>query len=222
MPTMKHVGPDFNREGGSSADRNRSERESPSIRPWWKSSGWWRAIFAGLALAFMVYEGLRIAYGMPLTTIGIDSVPQEWRKAIERQVDSLAGKHDSLQQQFERHLNDLDSLNRVPVKLDIKNTIVAPERYRIIADSLESMVLNGVDVGRDMLLKLGNLSFAVGDHARAERYYWRVDRDRDHSGYDPLFVIALHNCQVLKGFHADEEERHKFSDFLAVYGLIRI
>lgn len=190
--------------------------------PWWKRPAWWHLIVAIFAILLSVAVYLiRTVLSLPLAPKQIHTVPAEWYKDKVHELDSVKTEWHDLQLEYEKLLDSIEYLNTTPVVLDIHNLARPPASFRLIADSLESLIQAGLVVHPEMLLKIGNASFAIGDYERAERFYWRVPVSDQYSRHITHYEIAMRNCGVVSGVFGDDEGRKRLFDYVHLYGKAR-
>jgi hypothetical protein len=189
--------------------------------PWWKKPAWWQVIVAVLALTLATVQVIRIVWSARLGPAQIDTVPVEWYKGLRQELDSVTIEYHNLQLEYDRLLDSIKYLSKTPVVLNIYNLTQPPASFRFIADSLESLIYAGLVVHPEMLLKIGNACFAVGDYERALRFYWRVPASDQDSRHLTYFEIAVHNCGVVSGVLGDDKDRKRLFDFVYLLGAAR-
>lgn len=197
--------------------RPANRRVDPSNRPirWWKSPAWWQVIAAFLALllaaAAFYYTMVSSA---PLKRVQIHTVPAEWYNDPPHELYGVRIEGHDAQLENVKFVDSIEYLRKTPLVLDILNLTQPPTSFRLIADSLETLIQAGLVVQPEMLLRLGNASFAIGDYERAERFYWRVPHGDQYSKY---FEIAVQNCGVVNGVFGDDEGRKQLLDYVSLY-----
>ena len=173
-------------------------------------------IFAAVLVPVITVTGTYILEGLtsPLEQKPIEGVPPELYKDKEDQLDSVKQEFYDLQLEYYRFRDSIEYLDNTPVLLQILKLTRPPASFRSITDNLESLILAGLIVPPDMLLKIGNASVAMGDYERAERFYRRVLHG-DH--YSRHFAIAVYNRGVVSGVLGNDKGRKQLFDYVNLY-----
>jgi hypothetical protein len=187
--------------------------------PWWKKPVFRYAILPILVAVLVSVTTVMVKLAIegltsPLAPEPIQEVPVELYKDKEDQLDSVQQEFYDLQLEYHRLLDSIKYLPPALTVEDIHNLTRPPAGFRSIADSLESLIHAGLVVPPEMLLKIGNASFAIGDYERAERFYRRVPPSDQYSRH---FKIAVQNRGVVRGVFGDDEGRKQLFDYVNLY-----
>ncbi len=185
--------------------------------PWWKKPEWLQLIVSLFTFLFATMVNFLIVWSSLLAPNPIDEVPQEFYEDFANKVDIVQAETYNLQLDYDNLLDSIEYLNNTPLELDIQNLVQPPASFRLIADSLESLIQAGLVVNPEMLLKIGNASFALGNYERAERFYCRVIANGKYLRNITYFMIAIRNSGIVSGIFGNDEDCKRQFDYVDLY-----